>query len=517
MQVHMLCNKCGARLVLDEDVTILFASDFPLSIHCGKCSEVTYYRSKSDLLPLPKMPMGVAEATGTVVTVAMKIDQERRDKDAESRAAKRAAMQSGSPESTIEELMAITIHDRIGMLSECMASINKIVDSMSRSVELLGQELATDFAAAYGKADVFMRGISEAGMQDFITSPFLRIEVETPEGSGGVNSVLQGWHPVYLILAPRFYELPLGFPLEILVGGWRGYLVNGMSRISYPLDAWIEKCLEMPVIPRLYLRGNKLLGQDFRALYRAIPGLIEDHDHSPNNPSMVVSRPREFRNWAVKQGVNPFPITRITQSDSMQVDLTGVPFQTILANPKFVEAYAQFCETGRMMVAWDNMEMARDFIGLLTQSWNGETAILVSDEDFVNNYQDWKKYVGKGRWIMPANQFPNHLSHPLDSVAGPDIKQRLIVVDCTACSIDDRLLSVLHLYSGNLILLVSDWMMDMDEVPCMDAVDLYGLVGQCNIQTDRVTVKPSTFKMIRNQHTASKFWEAVVRMRKITH
>lgn len=290
----------------------------------------------------------------------------------------------------------------------------------------------------------------------FIKQPFLALPMHCDDPN-------QRYY-TRLVVAPFFYRSLMGFPIHSF-GGFHAQIVNSYSRLFFPLERWMTQVLESPANLQLEVVGNRIIGPSLLHCWKEIPGTVTDDFHKPDEPSVVMREPAEARGWLAQHACIPWQATPIPKDHIAFGALKILEYEEAYKEP-----WRRFAATGRLLASCDAINYGRGFAAAAGIAVKGATLVIVPND---TARQEWKETL-RINTFSGAAPFAIHTWEDFQRTDTLNVVPMLIVE--WGPDMPDEFLAQLHLYTGKLIVLIRD--------PLVDAMDdnvlaplLYGLTA----------------------------------------
>lgn len=248
----------------------------------------------------------------------------------------------------------IPFRDRANGIADALGTAMILTKSLKKDIDKLEQAMLNDLSTHWGYYDHFIHWWNPKAVRAFVERPFLCLPVPS------ADPIVK--HHLRLVIAPAFYSVYLGTFLWKDAGYW-AQLVTPYSRYLYRLQAWEETMLDLPALPKLVVKGDKVLGEDLLQVWRDIPGIKLDDGHTGTDPSVRIENSMEARVWLARLGVCPW------QRDYLDTDqdLWGEPASFFKAERSGEEAtddkrsqaaWMRWRRCGRMGIYYESLERA---------------------------------------------------------------------------------------------------------------------------------------------------------------
>jgi hypothetical protein len=277
----------------------------------------------------------------------------------------------------------------------------------------------------------------------FIKQPFLALPMHCDDAD-------QRYY-TRLVMAPFFYRGLVGFPVHT-IGGFHAQIVNSYSRLFFPLERWMAQVLEAPANLQLEVVGNRIIGPSLLHCWKDIPGTVTDDFHKPDEPSIVIREQAEARGWLVKHAVPGWQAVPIP--DSL---IAGGALRLLEQEERFRQPWKRFAASSRMVAACDAKNFGRAFAAAASIVVKGATLVICPDDAAM---QEWNEALRINQFAGAA-PFAIHTWEDFRHVDSINVVPTLIVE--WGPDMPDEFLAQLHLYTGKMIVLIGD--------PLVDAMD----------------------------------------------
>lgn len=278
------------------------------------------------------------------------------------------------------------------------------------------------------------------------------------------------------LLCPKFYSRIHGFPIG-LHGGFYAQALTPYAMMGFPLEIHLAETLGIKPATKLRIAGSKVIGDNLFREWPDIDGAVPDEDHSHESPSIAIKDRRLVRTWIAKNGGNPWPATDIRDQ--------FFPYhEDMLAEDCDIEAIMEFHKTfsctGRMVLAWDNVKLARMAVSVVGHGLRTIKMILSDSTREVNWHEGIDlQFANKKLFVYETTENFSEIPYHADAD-----RTGLLVVDATDIMPSLEFWHWLHCYEGPLVILLREPFLDtFDENEFASAI--YSLVHSASVLPDK--------------------------------
>lgn len=383
---------------------------------------------------LPKVEPTAREITFWTVEGIDKVETES-DSDEEPDASK---SQEQKPEAGL-----VTFRTRAEQIGRHLVEGMQMISVLRTDIDMLEKAMFTQMSEEKRIAASFGRWDADA-LRTFIYCPVSVMQMEC------TDKIMQQY--TRLIFSPAFYRPMFGFLLsDSGIGGMCVELMNSYSRINFPITDILADELGVPKNLDLIVTGTKIHGSSLPYCYRDIPGTIEDGDHTLEHPSISVHPSPEYgclaRQWLAQHAVAPFG-KRSIPGDHIRFN---EPLTEVMQDEAAKAIWIRFRESGRITVFTSDVVDGRRMIAKIIGAIKGMKVII-----FGANHD-------RAMW---TTFYPANTNRDI-AYLGPDdywtsltIRDVLTVVVDNVHHIEVEKLMLLYGYTGNLIVLANDPILD---------------------------------------------------------
>jgi hypothetical protein len=436
---RMACPRCNKMQSFFQDYSQELA---PYTISCPFC------QWNSIILPqdreyrnLPKVDLSVPVHGYWVIESVEKATGE-------------AVGQLASEIQTIpESLRMSSFSKRLDEAAVSFVSGLQIIQSLKDDLDQVALHFKEEIETVHDQASSFRLGWNPKMLPLFLLRPFAAIPAHPLDTD--LNHV-----GCFYLLSPKFYYRLHGLPLST-AGGFYLQLITPYTQMGLPIERWMRDHLGMGIKepPDLRFHYSKIVGKSLHDYWKQIDGVIIDEDHSDRDPSVLVENKRRARTWLVKRGVPAWSFNPTSKTDLFPATETMMKAGE---EKVFYEAYQLFMRTGRMALGWKYTDDARSFALYLGTAFKGFKLIIggtIKDKLKGFDYQtidSWRDKLST-RKVRRNDHVFHHWSdfRTLEGLSEFD----LVMVD-VAGGVPLEFLDRLHDYSGRLILILGDPLMD---------------------------------------------------------
>lgn len=494
--------KCQRLSYINEDIC---ANQFPVLIECSFCLEKVLLIG-TEIFPKVIPPQDMSNVSAWKVIAPGESKEIELDR-------KESAVITGidltTPDSinSMEGLEAEEIVDRAEphynvlakQLKENLKQGIALVAKMEIALEQFASDMERDMRKSVGQAVVFKKYWRLEYVKDFISEPINSIELslENQDLANGTR----------LVFSPNFLAVNFGIPISTSKG-MRSELVTPFTRISRSINGAYAEALGLPDEPKLFVHGKKIIGRELSYLWNQIPGIIQDIDSTPQDPSVVIND-CSAREWLALRGVRPWainPIKEILTSD--QFNSSEVIFETEIL-PEFSMPWIKLEKCGRVGVWWNNVVMLRKFGLFCLEQIRGAKLILTCGSKDEVHWKSIDSSLNRKGVTFKDNSVVFECFVNIDDIE-EYLSYNVIVLDLCNIPWDrkkllDNLYSVLYglfKYNGVLVVLGNDPILDL-EGDCSLHIKSHTLAGfeiydNVDIEIDPKYSAKSYSKLIAN-------------------
>ena len=331
--------------------------------------------------------------------------------------------------------------EKIEELTTHVSNVILIVDSLHQDLSELTTSMTRDIDKAFAFVDRFRKYWNLEQVKSFIAEPYCSLPLPADDANLAEYS--------RIIITPRFLMERLGYT-SFISGQFYFQIVLPYTLIGNEISPALRERLGIKQSPDLKIVGKSIVGKSLPDCYHEIPGTIEMPGHSHDSPMIEIRNSYEARGWLVSHGVFPWPKQEISnQSFYRRKD----QYIDILSSQDEREAFRVFVEHGRMILSWRDRIKSIRFCYTLFGFFRGMKAYIYGEDT-----EDWAEVKGENNINELGRSYVSSKHTNVDSVESLN-QIDLLVVDYDG-GVSERLLKKLYLYTGKLIILCQDPIMD---------------------------------------------------------
>ena len=252
------------------------------------------------------------------------------------------------------------------------------------------------------------------------------------------------------IIAPNFYPRLHGFPVA-MQGGFYVQAVTPYSQLAFPLETHLLDSLQIEAPTKLRILGDKVVGDGLHREWMHVEGAVPDEDHGLNSPSLAIEDRRLVRTWLTKQGSRGWY--------AMDLAKLFFPYHAgMLESDCNIEAVLElqkeFTCTGRMVVCWQDVPLARQAVAILGHGMRHAKLILRNGAPVDWHHGFKLEYSDKRLFVEESCDMDRVRHHLTENTIG------LLIVDATDSMPPLEFWHELHRYTGPLIVILREPFLD---------------------------------------------------------
>jgi hypothetical protein len=359
------------------------------------------------------------------------------------------------PGRVASEVTQISFGAKLDKLAGLIVDSSKLVNSLETDLIELSKSLEADFVASLGMLGR-MAAIDSSELARFIYAPVSVIPISAIDADVSLYTSIA--------IVPKFLG---GLKPGFILGEddtHRFFLVSPYSLMAIGNeDASMRKLFEflrLPVGPDISIHGSKIIGNDLTGFWERIPGIQPDSDHTTDMPSVIIINTVKARCWLSSHCVSPrmqeFKIVNWNYAHRLMT----LHHRTVLE---------KFEKSGRMLLCWSR-DQAIEFANEIAYSVDGRVLFVGKDGEVPALQAAITE-------LMPAIFRPSDPGsqrvmfcdrNMFSDTMMPQIREsrfqfNLVIVDMQGdgyCMSDITILESLMLYSGNILILGNDPIID---------------------------------------------------------